>query len=347
MAVTKVNGKTQNGLQAYQIRVYVSGPDGRPRQVNKLHYGTKAEADKIATELTSRPRPGTQTFRQCFEFFTERNRKDLALGYLAELRHTIELVSGWQPVVGKMTRAIFNNFLESLRSKRKLSCRTINKYGRHIVRVLKFCIDEDFLHERPEFFIHRNYRIKKAEPVILELKNLSEYVEPLCPEAQPLVKFMFYTGCRVSAACGLKWDDVYHDRLVLHEKFGQNRVIKRTDRVNQVLEEAETLHREGNDYVFQKLSRGKLSHWTRHKLHWHVTPIWRKLNPSGENVYLHHIRHTLATVARANKATDAECSAILGHTDPTSIRNYTHLNDPETAAQVLENLWDCVEGKIA
>lgn len=153
--------------------------------------------------------------------------------------------------------------------------------------------------------------------------------------AQPIVAFLFLTGCRVSEMAGLQWRDVDLEAgeiAIRRGRIGKNlvtecktehsqRLIGIPDRLVEIL--AVILHgADPTEYVF-KGRHGKLPvdvHTLRRQI-WQPTLKAAGLPPLA----IHGARHTLATTLLTNGVPIAQVAAHLGDTMRVVERTYAHV----------------------
>ncbi len=88
---------------------------------------------------------------------------------------------------------------------------------------------------------------------------------------------------------------------------------------------------DGSAYVFPAQSGA---------CHYQGTPkIWRKIRVTAgiEDVRLHDLRHSFASIAVSGGASLPIIGALLGHTDSTTTQRYAHLHDDplRTASEAI------------
>jgi integrase len=341
MSVEKIN-KTKNGMQGWKLRPYIADITGVKKQTSRIFYGTKKEAEAEHKRLEQTTSPENLTFMEAFNHF--RKHKKVSVAYLEDIRNSIKRVSKVEPVISKLSRQKFNAWIVSLSKER--SARTTNKISQQAITILKFCLETGLLIKEPEFFHHIRIPVPHKDPELLKINNLEEWLNPLDEDARLIVEFILYSSCRISAACNLKWEDVYENKVILTEKFSQKRTVILNKFLKPVIEKAKERRHPSNEYVFQKINKVtknpllRIGKWSKYNLNYHIKTRWKNLLGETKGVGLHRIRHTLATLAYSKGASLREVSAMLGHTHPDSIRSYIHLKDPIIAAEALENVWE-------
>ncbi len=151
-----------------------------------------------------------------------------------------------------------------------------------------------------------------------------------------MIKLLIFTGARKNEIQGLRWDEVDFQSGYLNladSKTGQ-KVIPLNAGALEIL--SNLTRQEGSEYVFPSFGRGT---------HYVGTPkIWvRVRNAAGlDDVRLHDLRHSFASIAVSGGASLPIIGALLGHSDSSTTQRYAHLqDDPLKAAS------DAVGSKIS
>ena len=130
---------------------------------------------------------------------------------------------------------------------------------------------------------------------------------------------LLLTGCRLGEIQKLKWDYVTRTHLELPDSKTGRRRIPLPREARDLLD---TLHRrEGNPYVI--IGSGNEGH------HSDLQKPWRKIRTRAglEDVRVHDLRHTYASVAVTNGIDPFTLMKILGHKNLTTTLRYAHLSD--------------------
>lgn len=147
----------------------------------------------------------------------------------------------------------------------------------------------------------------------------------------PLVTFLFFTGCRVGEALGLRWCDVDMDarRLVVAISRDRNDTTPcKTGNSQRCLEMHAAIHTAlsalprglPSDYVFQGRA-GRPASYTYFRSEWH-----RILKEAGlPRLKVHGTRHTVATELLTNGVHPAQVAAFLGATVDVILKTYAHV----------------------
>ena len=133
-----------------------------------------------------------------------------------------------------------------------------------------------------------------------------------------VVRLLMMTGCRKNEITRLRWDELFLDEGVLKlkdSKTGKKEVILSDDAI-KILSAAS---RNNSDYIFP----GKDG----------ISPIqglqkiWQRIRQVADlqDVRIHDLRHTFASVAVSNGAPLYEVGRLLGHASIQSTQRYAHL----------------------
>ena len=136
-----------------------------------------------------------------------------------------------------------------------------------------------------------------------------------------LLLFLAFTGCRVSEACKLKWDDINFDESIARiwkSKGGRSRWVPLNKEVKELLKE----WRKSNESVYV---------WPSKRGSGHIVPsaVYKKVRKIGEELGLkihpHTLRHTFATLL-LNKGTQVHVvKELLGHSSLGVTGRYLHI----------------------
>jgi integrase len=133
-----------------------------------------------------------------------------------------------------------------------------------------------------------------------------------------IVRLLMMTGCRKNEITRLRWDELFLDEGVLKlkdSKTGKKEVILSDDAI-KILSAAPI---NNSDYIFP----GKDG----------ISPIqglqkiWQRIRRAAglQDVRIHDLRHTFASVAVSNGAPLYEVGRLLGHASIQSTQRYAHL----------------------
>lgn len=140
-------------------------------------------------------------------------------------------------------------------------------------------------------------------------------------QALAILKLLVFTGARKGEIEALRWDALDFDNGYLRladSKTGQKAITLNAG----ALEILSTLPRhEGSPYVFP-------AH--RSEGHYEGTPkVWQIIRRMAglEDVRLHDLRHSFASIAVSGGASLPIIGALLGHADSATTQRYAHLHD--------------------
>ncbi len=149
------------------------------------------------------------------------------------------------------------------------------------------------------------------------------------------IQMLAYTGCRKSEILTLKWADVQLDQNCIHLKDSKTgeKIVPLNSLSKAVLESME--HQPDNPYVFCGRKPGK--HLTDPKKRWFKI---RKML-SIEDVRMHDLRHTFASMAIKSGLGLYQVSKLLGHRNIQTTMRYAHIEKEELvkSAKAVEFLY--------
>lgn len=177
-------------------------------------------------------------------------------------------------------------------------------------------------------------RIKK-EFNIISIEELNQLLKTFKnPIEKLLIKFLFWTGCRIGEALALTIDDINFN----NETININKTLTRLNRANIIT----TPKTECSNRIISiptQLAENlkeliKITEYTRENNRlFYITKnqIWKKFKTKtrvlfGREITLHDLRHSHASLLINNNANILAVSKRLGHSNPTMTLNiYSHL----------------------
>ena len=135
------------------------------------------------------------------------------------------------------------------------------------------------------------------------------------------IRFLLLTGCRKSEALTLKWQHVDFERRILRlpaSKTGA-KIVTLGAPAKQLLSELPRF--ENNPYVFPGSKEG--AHLVG------LPKIWSRVRAAAglDDVRLHDLRHSFASVGAAGGDSLVIIGGLLGHSSPQMTQRYSHLGD--------------------
>ncbi len=186
----------------------------------------------------------------------------------------------------------------------------------------------------------RRYRRKGRERFLSddEIRRLSAVLsahEGRSPEQVAIVRLLLLTGCRKGEILTLRWSDYREGHLFLRDSKTGPRTVWLSEPARNVLD---ALKRKGR-WVFPVRRSGN----PRSKS-WLDQCWWTLRVEAGlDDVRLHDLRHTHASIALREGETVLAIGRLLGHADPETTLKYTHLSDV-MAMQAAETVGAALEG---
>ena len=185
----------------------------------------------------------------------------------------------------------------------------------------------------------RRYRRKGRERFLSdeEVRRLSAVLsahEGRSPERVAIIRLLLLTGCRKSEILTLRWSDYREGHLFLQDSKTGPRTVWLSEPARTVLD---GLERKGR-WMFPARRSG-----SPQSKSW-LDQFWWTLRAEAglEDVRLHDLRHTHASIALRKGETVLAIGRLLGHADPETTLKYAHLSDvmamqaAETVGAVLE-----------
>jgi integrase len=155
-----------------------------------------------------------------------------------------------------------------------------------------------------------------------------------------VVKFLLFTGARVSEALHARWADIDRKNRTwtiqaTNSKSKKRRSVPLSDAAIAVLDQ---LKSEGqSEWLFNSSRGGRLSH---------ITKVWARIRreaglegtlDGGLNFRLHDARHAAASAMVSSGQSLYTVQKILGHSDPSVTQRYAHIS-----TDALQDAANCI-----
>jgi len=352
---------TPRGRKTYIVQFRVGGRRGTTRRVSLGAHGkltpekARAEAKRILGEAAAGRDPVeirkseiagrlslADAMKRFFEEHVEPRRKARtaaeyrraaglhiypALGSkrLGEISRTdvsrLHYAMRDKPYQANRTLALLSSFFNwaerhGLRPDGSNPCRHVEKYAERK--------RERFLSEE---------EIQRLGDVLAAMEDESR----ITPWIAAAVRLLLFTGARMSEILTLRWNEVALDNGLLRlpdSKTGAKTIYLPPPAIGVL----DTLPRiDGNPYVICGAKPG--SHLVN------LEKPWRRIRTAAglDDVRLHDLRHTFASVAARNGLSLPVIGALLGHSQPATTARYAHLSaDPlrEAAGRIADEIAD-------
>lgn len=267
-----------------------------------------------------------------------------------------------KPLLGRkklpdITRADIKRFLQDIANGKTAKDVKTGPRGRAIVRggkgtasrtvgllggIFSFAFDCGLIEANPVRGIKRfadkkgNRYLSQQELVLLGKAMRDALTDGLNLQAIAILKLLVFTGARKGEIESLKWTEI--DVSGGYLRLTDSKTGQKTMPLNAgALEVLTSIPRmDGSPYVFP-------AH--RGEGYYQGTPkVWRSIRDKAgiDDVRLHDLRHSFASVAVSGGASLPIVGALLGHSDSASTQRYAHLHDDP-----LKTTTEAVGKKIA
>ena len=319
----------QARTRAKELLGTVAGGEDPAEEIGNRRRAPKVSevCERFMTEHTkTRCKPSTQSeYQRSIDLFIipaigTRKITDIVRGDIARLQNSMKHI----PYQANRTLGVLSvlfNLAEvwGLRPDGSSPCRHVKK----------------FREEKRERYLSRD-----------ELKTLGEVLDAMEIEqaesraAINAIRLLVLTGCRLREIQTLKWSYVYGSNLELPDtKTGARRVYLGPPAID-VLQKIERIP--GNEYVITGKIEGQ-----------HLTDLqrpWRRIRKRAglEDVRIHDLRHTFASLAVAKGLSLPIIGKLLGHRQVQTTARYAHLADDPVQASadiVTADITDALTNK--
>ncbi|MEH6487154.1 tyrosine-type recombinase/integrase [Hyphomonas oceanitis] len=271
-----------------------------------------------------------------------------------------------KPLLGRMRlpdvkRADISRFLQDVAAGKTAVDVKTGARGRAIVRggkgtatrtvgllggIFSFAVESGWISENPvrgvkRFRDRRNERFLGAD----ELQKLGAALVAAeatgeNPYALAIIRLLVLTGARKGEIESLRWQEVdwqYSYLRLADSKTGQKLVMLN----GAAIEVLQTVPRQNtSDFVFPA---------SRSDGYYEGTPkVWRRIreNAGLENVRIHDLRHSFASIAVSGGASLPVIGALLGHSSPATTARYAHLLDGPVR-QVADSTGQTISNRLS
>ncbi len=186
----------------------------------------------------------------------------------------------------------------------------------------------------------RRYRRKGRERFLSdeEIRRLSARLrmhEASCPQQVAIIRLLLLTGCRKSEILTLQWSDYRDGRLFLRDSKTGPRTVWLSEPARAVLDGLAPKGR----WVFpaSRADRPGSAAW--------LDGFWHRVRTEAEleDVHLHDLRHSVASLALRQGETVLSIGRLLGHRRAETTLKYIHLADA-MVHEAAETIGAALEG---
>ena len=155
-----------------------------------------------------------------------------------------------------------------------------------------------------------------------EMRRVGEVLarhEAAHPQAVAIIRLLLLTGCRIGEIVSLEWRYYREGKLFLPDSKSGPRTVWLSSAARAILD---GLPRNAT-WIFPSPQTDSFLHAMT------VSKIWHRLRTEADlnDVRLHDLRHTYASMALAQGETVLTIGRLLGHRNPATTLKYTHFAD--------------------
>ena len=341
---------TPAGRKVYLVQYRLGGRKGRTRRVTIGRHGeltptqARAEAKRLLGEIAAGRDPASdrdntkadKTLGNVLaQFMAEHVRSKLKAGSALEYERAARLYIlpklGWRPI-GEIKRQDIAKLHHELADKPYQANRTLALLSKFFNWAEKHGLRADG--SNPCRHVEK-YRENRRERFLsqAELGRLGDALreaerDKTCsPWVVAAIRLLTFTGARRNEILTLRWDHVSeeHKSLMLPDSKTGRKAVHLNAPALAVLHAIPRL--EGNPYVICGERPG------RHLVN--LEKPWRRIRKAAklDDVRLHDLRHSFASVAASGGQSLVMIGKMLGHSQPATTARYAHLaDDPVKAA---------------
>jgi len=219
-------------------------------------------------------------------------------------------------------------------SKEGRTPQTVNRYMGFLRRVLNKAVRDGLLGSNPVARI-KMFKEPQGKTRFLTVEEEKKLIEALGPAYGSWARLAILTGMRQMEQFSLKWSDVDPEQGVITlctTKSGGVQYVHLNDEAKGIIEAL----KEGNKSVWISPSANPESHVDPRNFYRRVyLPAVREARLDG--VSWHTLRHTFASRAAMNGATESTIAALLRHSGTALVKRYAHLS-PSHLKEAVEKV---------
>jgi integrase len=254
-----------------------------------------------------------------------------------QIRISYELIDrlGESTVINSVNRAMIKKLVDDLKLINKPA--TINTKLSVLSRLLGCAVEEDIIESVPKmpFFTLRNGRTR-----VLTKEEEEALFAHMPPDYRQLTIFLLYTGCRLSEALTLRWEDIdIEDGSVTFwdTKNGKARTVPLARKAKEALGKVPVAELASWYVMVEKVpykprrdlangGEGPFTQFERLALvrRWNTAKKLAKLD--DPTIVRHTLRHTCATRLGRKGFDTLKLMKWLGHSSVKMVEKYTHLD---------------------
>jgi integrase len=213
--------------------------------------------------------------------------------------------------------------------KARNSPSTSNRHLTVLIRILNLAIQWEFLEQNPCRGLTKYTEPKKGR--YLHDDELKRFLTALDEVEQSVsaqvIRFLLFTGLRLSEATHLLWENINFDAgtvLLPNTKSGKSRTVILNELAKDVV--VKMAEHKKNKFLFPGL--GPKGFLTSPRRKFELV----KTKAGIENLRLHDLRHTFASLCVNAGQNLYEVQKLLGHSSSQMTQRYAHLGDKELRA---------------
>lgn len=306
--------------------------------------GRKAELAKWEDEKN----PPSSIGQAWSDFLASPNRPDSGESTLRQYEFQWQAFADWMqekyadaPTVREVTKEIAEEYASSLNHGR-FSPSTYNKHLNLLTLVFRILKHKAKLTENPWEEIQRKRLVTNSRRE-LTIEELRKICQTATGELQTLLALGIYSGLRLGDCATLRWGEVDLPRLmirripnktarrnpkpvivpihpILHDMLATTPAEQRRE---FVLPETAALYNHRTDMVTDIVQ----NHFKACGIKLHKTGTGEGGKRAVIEVGFHSLRHTFVSLCRESNAPLAVVESIVGHSNPSMTRHYTHVGE--------------------
>jgi integrase len=339
--------KNDDGTSCWRVMIRIKG---HPTICN--HFDRKQEAEDWAQDAEHQIRVGKYDFgrnnqKKTFAELIDRYINDGALEHHKAATDTRRHLKRWLSRLGDyalvhITPELISEerkkMLETMTAKGKAPCNaTVNRYVAALSSALSYAVRHlRWIEGNPCFHLIR-LKESAGRDRILTAEESSRLLEECHQSHNPylycVVLIGITTGMRQGEILGLRWDQVDLQNQLAHLKETKSGRPRSVPLVDPVVEELRGLQEHRNpkkELVFaSRTAFGRVD----------INKAWKEALKLAliNNFRFHDLRHTFATLAARQGASNLELSTAMGHRTLQMLQRYTHL-EAEVVRKYSDNI---------
>jgi integrase len=207
---------------------------------------------------------------------------------------------------------------------------TVNQAIRMLSAALSAAVENDLIDHNPCLGIRRLPQRASTRRALTPAEVERIRAEMPTPRDKIIVSILAYAGLRPAELCGLEWDDITDQRILVERSAQFGEIVNTKTKRSRIIALSDVLRDDLAEYratttgegLVVRGSRGSILHWKN----W-FRRVWKPAAlRAGVEATPYELRHTYASLLLHAGTSIPAAAAALGHANPTlTLNTYAHV----------------------